>query len=145
MPTAATPVYLDWTFWAFVTSAVAIVLSQLPPVKQWLNPGRLAMEATDRVWITQMIGFPNAQIYLSLRNIGGRPLRVKRVLMDIARHGHALCTIAVQNYIASESSKEQVVMLPFNLAAGEEWAHRVTAYEWLVAMEDRDVVAYAPR
>lgn len=139
MPTANTPFYADWTFWAFVSSALAIALSQLPPVRQWFNPGKLAMELTDRVWITHMMGFPNAQIFLSLRNVGGRQVRVNRVFIDLARHDKALCTIGVQNYLAPESSKELILMLPFNLAPGQEWAHRVNAFEALVAKEDRDL------
>jgi hypothetical protein len=138
MPTGNTPFYLDWTFWAFFASAVAIVLSQLPPVRQWLNPGKFAMEVSDRVWINHVLGFPNMQIYLSLRNVGGKALRLRAVYLDISRHGQFLTTVEARNYFTSESGT-RVPLLPFNISPGSEWAHRVNAFVVLVAKEDRDL------
>lgn len=140
MAASTSPIfYLDWTFWAVIASAVAIVLSQVPPVRQWVRPGRLAMETTDRVWVTHMLGFPNVQIYLSLRNVGGRSVRVKKVLMEVSRHGQPLCTVAGQTYVPNEAAPRFANLLPFNLSPGEEWAYRVNAFEALPAKEDRDL------
>lgn len=132
------PFYADWTFWAFAVSAVAIVLSQVPPLRHLLRPGRLVMESANRVHVNHMIGFLNVQLYLSLRNIGGRPLRVRNVSIALSRHDKPVANVEAQNYVRNEAEPANTVwLLPFTLAAGDEWAHRVNAAESLVAKEDR--------
>lgn len=139
MQSTPIPFYLDWTFWAFVASAVAIALSQAPPIRQWFRPGRIAIELADRVHISHMLGFPNVQLYLSLSNVGGRSVRVKKVVIEVTRHGQATCTLRCQAYFATAASTDTVMFLPFNLPAGDEWGHRVNAFEALVAKDDGDL------
>lgn len=135
--TPALPFYADWTFWAFFASAVAILLSQVPPIRLWFSKGRLAQEAGNKVWLTHMLGYTNVQVYLNLRNVGGRPVRVRGIKFDLSRHGTPLAAISAQNYIANELNPKQVVFVPFTLRPGDEWGYRVNAFESLVAKEDK--------
>jgi hypothetical protein len=138
LPTLAqTPFYLDWTFWAFLASAVAILLSQLPPIRLWFSKGKLISEAGNKVWVTHMLGYTNVQVYLNLRNVGGRTVRLRGIAFELSLHGRPVAAIAAQNYIANELNPKPVVFTPFNLRPGDEWGYRVNAFVSLVAKEDK--------
>lgn len=124
MPTPP-PFYLDWTFWAAVWALIAVVLSQLPPVHLLLRPKRLEVEVHSRIGITHKVGNPNASVVVSVRNTGGRELRIRGLRLDIVRDGKPLVVIPAQNYFELPSSQSSVLFVPFSLKPGETWAHSV--------------------
>jgi hypothetical protein len=127
MPTvAATPFYLDWTFWAAALALIAIVLSQLPPLHLLLRPKRLDVEVHSRIGVTHKVGNPNAHLVVSIRNTGGRELRVRSLFLDISRDGKPLMALPGQNYFETTSSNSSVLFVPFSLKPGETWAHGVS-------------------
>ena len=138
MIAAPAPFYLDWTFWAFASSAVAILLSQLPPVRLWFRRAHLSLETQDRVHVTHMIGYPNVQMYISLMNNGARAVRVKKIHLELSRHGQGVASLDSMNYHPGESN-DRVILMPFTLAAGAEWRYRVNFIEPLVAKDDREL------
>jgi hypothetical protein len=125
MPTPPAPLYLDWTFWAAVWALVAVVLSQLPPIHLLLRPKRLDVEVHSRIGVTHKVGNPNASVVVSIRNTGGRELRIRGLSLDVARDGNALMTLPAQNYYETPSSQSSVLFVPFSLKPGETWAHSV--------------------
>ncbi len=126
MPTPPAPFYLDWTFWAAVWALVAIVLSQLPPIHLLLRPKRLEVEVHSRIGITHKVGNPNASVVVSVRNTGGRELRIRALRLDITRDGKPLLALPAQNYFELPSSQSSVLFVPFSLKPGDTWAHSVT-------------------
>ena len=99
MPTTiSAPFYFDWTFWAAAWALVAIVLSQLPPLHLLIRPKRLDVEVHSRIGITHKVGNPNASVVVSIRNTGGRELRVRGLSLDISRDGKPLLGLPAQNY-----------------------------------------------
>lgn len=125
MPPPPTPFYLDWTFWAAAWALLAIVLSQLPPLHLLLRPKRLEVEVHSRIGITHKVGNPNASVVVSIRNTGGRELRIKSLSLDVLRDAKPLVTLPAQNYFETPSSQSSVLFVPFSLKPGETWAHSV--------------------
>ncbi|MEO8188534.1 MAG: hypothetical protein ABI580_14355 [Burkholderiaceae bacterium] len=125
MSLQVTPLFLDWTFWAAVLALVAIVLSQLPPLHLLFRPKRLEVEVHSRIGVTHKVGNPNASMVVSIRNTGGRELRVKGLVLNIARDGKPLLSLPAQNYFETPSSTSSVLFVPFTLKPGETWAHSV--------------------
>jgi hypothetical protein len=125
MPTPPPPFYLDWTFWAAVWALIAILLSQLPPVHLLLRPKRLEVEVHSRIGVTHKVGNPNASVVVSVRNTGGRELRIRGLRLDVTRDGKPLLTLPAQNYFELPSSQSSVLFVPFSLKPGETWAHSV--------------------
>ncbi len=125
MPTQPNPFYLDWTFWAAALALLAIVLSQLPPLHLLLRPKRLEVEVHSRIGITHKVGNPNASMVVSIRNTGGRELRVKSLSLDVVRDGKPLAALPAQNYFETPSSQSSVLFVPFSIKPGETWAHSV--------------------
>lgn len=126
MPPPSNPFYLDWTFWAAVWALAAIVLSQLPPIHLLLRPKHV--EVHSRIGITHKVGNPNASVVVSVRNTGGRELRIKALRINVTRDGKPLLTLPVQNYFEAPSSTSSVLFVPFSLKPGETWAHSVTFF-----------------
>src|SRR5574341_1575005 len=125
MPADNIPLYLDWSFWAVVVAAVAIVLSQLPPVHLLLRRGKLDIEPYSRILITHKIGNPNVQLHIILTNIGGRLVRVKSIELKIKRDGKDIATLPAQNYLQNPTDTNNVLFTSFSIKPREEWAHIV--------------------
>ena len=117
------PFYLDWHFWTAVVAALALVLSQLPPVRLWFRPRRLEVEVHSRIQVTHKVGNPNVGMYVSVRNTGGRELRIRSIKMALTRENTNLGILPAQNYFENPSSQSPVLFVPFSLKPGETWAH----------------------
>lgn len=120
---APAPLYLDWQFWAAIVAGLALVLSQLPPVVLWFRPRRLEVEVHSRLQVTHKVGNPNVAMFVSVRNNGGRELRVRNVRISVTRDNVPLGSFPAQNYFENPSSQSSVLFVPFALKPGETWAH----------------------
>lgn len=123
MPTPQNPLYLDWQFWSAIVAVLALILTQLPPVRLWFRPSRLEVEVHSRVQLTHKVGNPNLGMYVGVRNIGGRDVRVRTISVSLARDGQVLGTYPVFNFFETPSSTSAVLFVPFTLRPSETWAH----------------------
>jgi hypothetical protein len=83
---AHTPFYSDWIFWSVVVSAIAIILSQLPPLHVLVRRPKLEVESYGRILLLHKIANPNAQLHLLISNVGGREVRIRGMsLADFAK------------------------------------------------------------
>lgn len=124
MPIPA-PFYLDWQFWTVVSALIAVVLSQLPPVRLLILPRRLEVEVHSRCRVTHKVGNANVGVYVSIHNTGGRELRVLSMCLSLSRDGKRLGLLPAQNYNEIPSAQSTVLFVPFRLNPGESWAHNV--------------------
>lgn len=124
-----TPLYLDWIFWTFVVAAMALLLSQLPPLHVLFRKAHLSCEAFTRMYITHGVGNPRAQWHLIIENTGGRSLRVKAISLIIRKAGGVQFELPAQNYLRTPDSTDAVMFTPFRLDPGEEWAHIITFFD----------------
>ncbi|MFI4953689.1 MAG: hypothetical protein ACHP7M_11170, partial [Burkholderiales bacterium] len=106
-----------------VVALVALLLSQLPPIHILFRRAKLRCEAFSRLHVTHKVGNPNAQWHLIIENIGGRSLRVKSISLDFRRTGGDVFRLPAQNYLRTPDATENVMLAPFRLEPGEEWAH----------------------
>ncbi len=122
---AQTPFYLDWTFWAFVVSFLALALSQLPPIHAMFRRAKLDVEAYSRIHLTHSVGNPNAQLHLIVSNVGGREVKVKSIVLHFKRGNDDQFTLPSQNYLQAPGDKDTVLWTSFKLKPKDEWAHIV--------------------
>lgn len=120
-----TTFYLDWNFWTAVLALGAIVLSQLPPIRLLVRPKKLEVEVHSRINITHKVGNPNVSLVVSIRNTGGRDLRIRGLWLDIQRDGQPLISLPGMHYFETPSAQSSVLFVPFALKPGEAWAHSV--------------------
>lgn len=124
MPTQVpNPFYLDWTFWSTLVALIAIVLSQLPPIYLLLKPRRIEVEVNSRILITHKIGNPNVGLHISVRNDGGRELRIRDIGLRISRDGKQLMSMSAQNYFEEVNDPTSTLFVPFSLKPNEYWSH----------------------
>lgn len=123
MEVASTPLYLDWSFWAVVVAAIAILLSQLPPVHQLLKKPMIDFELYSKIIITHKVGNPNLQLHLLISNIGGRKVRIKNIDASIERDGIRIVILPAQNYLQNPNDQSTVLFTSFSLNPGEDWGH----------------------
>lgn len=138
-PGSTNPIYLDWTFWSFVTAAVAAVLSQLPPLRDFFSKAVLRLEVHPTSQITHMVGYPNMSLFMVVRNLGKRPARIVRLVLEIERSERLIATLPSQNYFVGPHDEKPVIFVPFTLPPGEERAHTFLFFAQLPEHEDRKV------
>ena len=77
------PFYCNWTFWAVFIAALALLLSQLPPIHMLLRRAKLEIEIYSRIHITHKLGNPNLQFHLIPNNVGGKTIKIKGITSTI--------------------------------------------------------------
>ncbi|EYC51225.1 hypothetical protein AZ34_09095 [Hylemonella gracilis str. Niagara R] len=73
--------------------------------------------------MSHKVGNANVGSYVSVRNTGGRALRILGMKVSLSRDGKALAVLPAQNYFETPTSKDSVLFVPFSLKPGEQWAH----------------------
>lgn len=129
MPLDSSPLYLDWQFWAAIVAGLALVLSQLPPIKLWFMPRRLEVEVHSKLRVAHWIGNPHLSLFTSIRNTGGRSLRIKAINVSVTRDGKVLGLHPAQNYYEKLSDQATVLFVPFTLHPEDSWEHGVNFYK----------------
>jgi len=132
------PFYSDWQFWSAAAALAAIALSQLPPIHVLLRRAKLQTDAFSRLHLTHKVGNANAQWHLIIENTGGRALRVKAISLTFARAGGQSFTLSAQNYLRTPDATENVMLAPFRLAPGEEWAHILNFFNIYTRDDDKE-------
>lgn len=125
---AVMPLYLNWSFWAVIVAAIAVVLSQLPPLHILFRRRRLLIEVHSRAHITHKVGNPNVGLFLGFTNVGGRSLRIKKLSLSIERDGRELVRLPAKAYFESLQNVTPMIFTPFTLKPEESWARRVNFY-----------------
>jgi hypothetical protein len=123
------PIYLNWEFWAVVLSVVAVTLSQIPPIHILLRPKKLDVEVHSRIYVCHMVGNPNTNIIVSIRNTGGRTLRVKKLRLSVTRDRVKITTLLGLNYFETPTATSPVLFVPFSVKPDEEWTHNVSFFK----------------
>lgn len=131
------PFYLDWKFWNAVAACAALILSQLPPIRLWFKPKRIEVEVHSRIQINHWVGNPSINMFVSLRNTGGRPLRIKGVKLSVHRDGTTVAELGAQSFFETMTSQSQVLFVPFSLKVGDDWEHNTSFYKQFDGVTER--------
>ena len=123
-----TPLYLDWTFWSVIFSAIAVILSQLPPVRLWLKKAKIDFEIHSKICLLHKIGNPNLHIHVLISNIGGKKIKIKKINAQIESDQKKLAQLPTQDYLQTPSDKNGILFTTFSLKPTEEWKHSVNLY-----------------
>lgn len=113
--------YEDWTFWAVIVAAMAIILSQIPPIHILMKRAKLDIELFSRIIITHKIGNPNVRCHLILSNVGGRLLRISDFKITVIKDGKIVATLPGQLYQPDPTNSAALLLTKFLLAPNDEW------------------------
>jgi len=70
--------YENWAFWTVLIAAIAIILSQIPPIHILWKKAKLDIELYSRIIVTHKVGNPNLLCPLILSNVGGEKAQDNR-------------------------------------------------------------------
>jgi hypothetical protein len=120
--------YLDWNFWTAVLAAVAIALSQLPPIKLWFRKAKIDFELHSRISITHKVGNPNLQLHVLVSNIGGKKVKIKEINARIENDSDKQIVIPSQTYLQTSDTKNGILFTTFSIDQGGEWSHIINLF-----------------
>lgn len=138
MVEAEIPLYLNWSFWAVVVAAIAVFLSQIPPINELIKKAKLDLEVYSKISITHKIGNPNLQLHIILSNIGGRNVRVNDITVSISRDGNHLTTLPAQNYLQNQNDPSTLLFTTFSLKPNQEWAHIINLLNFFNREDEKE-------
>ncbi|MDE1465393.1 hypothetical protein [Spartinivicinus poritis] len=128
----------DWRFWSFLVACVALILSQLPPLRVLLKKAKLDLELYSRILLYHKVGNPNVLVHLLLRNVGGSAVRIKKIQLDISRDGEKVISLPAQTYIPDVTKTLQsVILASFTLKPEDEWSYHVNFLNYFKRDEDK--------
>jgi hypothetical protein len=117
--------YLDWALWSSLFALAAIVLSQLPPLHILFRTRRLDIEVYSRVRVSHQVGNPIISLVISLRNAGGRKLRIRSLRMSVSRDGRQAFNLPGLSFFESATAANSRLFVPFDIKPDETWVHSV--------------------
>jgi len=123
-----TPFYLDWNFWTAILAAIAIILSQLPPIWMWFKKAKIDFELHPKIMITHRIGNPNLQLHVFLSNTGARKIKIKKINTHVESDLLKQVTIPSQTYLQNSYDRNSVLFTTFSIDAKGEWSHILNLY-----------------
>jgi len=133
------PLYLNWAFWAVVIAALAILLSQLPPIHMLLKRAKLDMEIYSLIHITHRVGKPNLQLHLILSNIGGKAVKIKGISATIKRNGKQIAILPAQNYLQNPNDDTTTrLFTSLSLKPKEEWTRIANFFNYFSRNEEKE-------
>lgn len=135
----SSPLYLDWTFWAFVVAAIALILSQLPPLKTLFRRSRLTLHAHGQIAVGHHLGNAIVQLHLVLSNQGPRPIRVQSIELEIRRNDRDVMRLPANGYYETSNAKEALILTPFVIVPDGDWSHIANCFAYLPQDEERQV------
>lgn len=132
-------------FWSTVIAVFALILSQLPPVRELIKPRELRIFVPELLGLSHYLG--NIQIYafLAMYNTGGRSLTIQKIECVIICEDGVPLRLPAQTYIPSLSQSSSGQQPPelqmgwISLKPEENWAQTVRFYKVWSVKEEEDV------
>lgn len=120
----------DLKFWSLAISVVALMLSQLPPIKNWIAHISIESKIGEQVGISNQFGIIDIGAQVFLTNTGNRELSVSRI--ELLLHSPSKKEVLLGGGWYSQSNEDGAqVAYPVgvvDLKPGETWAKYVNFY-----------------
>jgi hypothetical protein len=125
--------------WSAVIATVAIVLSQLPPIRQLLAGKKMQLTLRNQLGLSHFLGNLTAQAFIDMENTGGSSLTI-RAIECLILGDHQIRRVPVQSYYPRQQQSspgfQEIPFFPISLKPGEHWAEMARCYqEWSEAQE----------
>ena len=121
--------FADMTFWTVVISAVAVILSQLPPIWKWFKKAKIELDIYPTVLINHKVGNPIVNAHIKLTNVGGSEVKINKFLIRLYKNDSFVVDLACRTYreLKSENDRD-LLFTPFRLKIKDEWSGLLNFY-----------------
>ncbi|WP_145521964.1 hypothetical protein [Yersinia ruckeri] len=117
-----------WTAVSAIVASLALLLSQIPPIRTFIGRRKPILTTTPAISITHYLGAPNIQLFLNIENDSPRSLKIKNISMQVTRLGTTNKTLPAFTIFEKPDSHIQTVFAPFTIKPESNWAKNVTFY-----------------
>jgi len=112
--------------WKAIVALLALILSQLPPIRQMIKGKRLRMSVADLAQFTHVFGNTNLSLWIDLENNGAKTITISRINCLLKREEQTIQTLTARTFWLTESlSTEKPLELPLPeiaLKPGDRWS-----------------------
>jgi hypothetical protein len=125
---SATKWYRQTAFWAVIISVIALILSQLPPIRTWIPNQDVKIEVGNRIGFPSNMGIPGYQILVDLKNTGNRSLTISNLGLEVTYPNGTAKRVDAISYIKilpGQSEPQSFPITSIKLNAGEGWTEMV--------------------
>jgi hypothetical protein len=132
-------------FWSTVIAVVALVLSQLPPIRDLLKPRELRIFVPEMLALSHYMGNLQIWAFLALYNTGGSSMTVQRIECVIVGEDGSPWRLPAQTYtptLAQTTAGQpapELLMGWISLKPDENWAQTIRFFKVWTIKEDEDV------
>ncbi|AIU71952.1 hypothetical protein AT03_05830 [Hafnia alvei FB1] len=111
-----------------VTSIIALILSQLPPLKTFFKRRKPVVTVGKFIALSHYIGLPEVQLYISISNDSYSNLRVRSIDIELTKLGQEKLKLPAFSVFEHISGNTQRGFAPFTLKSDTEWSHNIKFY-----------------
>lgn len=111
-----------------VTSIIALILSQLPPLKTFLKRRKPVVTVGRFIALSHYIGLPEVQLYISISNDSYSNLKVRSIDIELTKLGQEKLKLPAFSVFEHLSGNIQRGFAPFTLKSDTEWSHTIRFY-----------------
>ena len=131
------PFYQNWTFWQWVVSLTALAIAVAPHIRRLWRGYKLDLEVWDQIRVIHTVGNPNVTAFIMLRNIGGKPVRVRGIELTFAPRDRPVFVLPGRSFYATRHENRQFLLAPFELNPGDEWSNSAYFFRPFNRAEDK--------
>ena len=124
--------------WGTVVAVIALILSQLPPIRDLLKGTKLRLAVPERFTLWHFLGNINITIPLLIQNIGGGSVNIARIDCVIRdADGTHVWDLPAQNFYYPIRPDQGFLAGPILLKPNEQWSGNVHCFRtWSEADEE---------
>jgi len=110
-------------------AVIALVLTQLKPIKDWFKKAELELNVTNKIWLTHQIGNPIIDMPLYIKNIGGKEVSILKSDLNVYRYkspDEPTFVATLPGTIYQDQTKPNtpwIFFRRFSLEPAKEWAY----------------------
>lgn len=113
-------------------AVLAVILSQLPPIRQMLKGKKLRISVADPAQVLHVFGNTNMSLWIDLENVGGKTISVTRIICILARQGCRQFLTAKTYWLTERLGSDKPLELPLPeivLKPDERWSGYVHLWD----------------
>ncbi len=140
---------MNWTLlqdpgvWSTAIAFLALVLSQLPPIRELLRGLSLKINVADQVVLTHNLGLPHMIMFIDLRNTGGQAASVIELDCVIRDNEGKSWRLPAQTYQIPQPNNGPAELLIGSvvLKPSENWKGTIRCYRQWTETEEEEISA----
>lgn len=130
--------------WAVIIAAIAVILSQLPPIRDLLRGTEISISITDQLNLWHFLG--NIQVYslIDIDNKGSRRVSITKIECLLQDDYEKVWTLPAQVYISREppsqpgGGRPEYLLGWISLKPQESWSETVRFYQHWTETEEEE-------